>query len=635
MKYCFVAVNYPREPSVLTYLNVNDLDLKVGDIVQVPLGRREEVGCVVDFKNEITTDYKLREVIKVESEYFKLSPQELSLYKWMSEYYMYPLGKVIFDCLPKHLKRIKDPSFSQIAGEKDSFIYNSDQKKIIEEINSKEGFGQSLIHGITGSGKSLVFLELIRKKIKEGFSVHYLLPEINLTPQFVNFFSEFLGCKIYTYTSAVTGSEKFNLWRVVKDLKEPCLFIGVRSSVFLPVKNLGLIIIDEEHDRSLKQEDRCRYHARDVSIKKAQMLNIPIVMASATPSLETYYRFKENENLGYFTLKNRFNDSKLPEIKIVDNENLESDHWPLNAEVIERMEKSLSNGYQSIIFVNKLGFSRYIQCQNCSHTFDCPNCDIRLTQFKSRKTLECYSCEYKDQLPNSCPDCGCLDLFQGGFGTERIDEAIKKLFPDKKIARFDRDQLKKITDIEQRLKDFNDKKIDILIGTQMLSKGHNFKNVDTLVILGVDNNLHRPDFRAQEEIYQQVVQVSGRAGRFGEEALVYIQSDLRPKVFNYIQEKTFDDFYQDELKIREVLSFPPFSKLIKVEASSKNEDYLYQYLLRLKNDLQKKDIQVLGPIPELMKKRSNRYYYYLLGKDVRLRLKSNDKMIDLKIHVNP
>lgn len=637
--YCDIAVNYPRNNSILTYKNSKGVGANIGDLVEVPLGRRKELGCVIGFRNESDVDksIKYKEITRAEYTDFNLSLNELELYKWCASYYMYSLGKLIFDSLPKYMKRIKDPEFIDGKGDNFPFDLNSDQLKIISSFDTNRGFSQSLIHGVTGSGKSLVFLSMMKKVIDSGKSVQYLLPEINLTTQFIKFFSEFLGCKIFTYHSSIKNSQKFNLWRYLKTLNEPVLIIGVRSSVFLPVKNLGLIVIDEEHDKSFKQDDRCRFHARDVAIKKAQIGNFPIVLGSATPTLENFYRFKNNEKLNYFTLKERFNNSKLPSIELVNCPAEEDDTYPISKEVIEKLRISLKAGFQSIVFVNKLGFSKYIQCHNCGQSFDCPNCDIRLTNFKSRNTLECYACEYKDKIPKLCPSCGCIDLYNGGFGTEKVEKVLKKIFSEKVIEKFDRDNLKNLADVEKVLERFEKKEINILVGTQMISKGHNFKNVDSVVILGIDSYLHIPDFRSAERMFQQIRQVSGRAGRFGEDANVYLQSDLRPKFFEFIVNHDFDSFYLEELKVREKLKFPPFSKLIKIEGKSHRENDLYHELTRVKKSLKEtfENKEILGPAPGLIRKIGNKYHYHLLVKDQRFKIDNNFKGLDIRYNVDP
>ncbi len=636
--YCQIAVNFPKINSVLTYKLGEVKDVQVGSIVEVPLGKRFALGCVIEILENANVDksIKYKELKSLSHEYFKLDKNELEIYRWASKYYMYSYGKLIFDSLPKYMKRIKDPEYKHGIAEEIPFKLNEDQKNVIDNI-SFEKFNQSLIHGVTGSGKSLIFLELTKRVLAKGKSVHYLLPEINLTSQFLDFFSKYLGVKIFSYHSSIKDSQKFNLWRWLKENKEPVLIIGVRSSIFLPVNNLGLIIIDEEHDKSFKQDDRCKFNARDIAIKKSQLLDIPVVLGSATPTLESFYRFKENEKLNYFSLKKRFNSSKLPEIEVIDCPTEDLETWPFSEKSISEIRGSLENNFQVLVFVNKLGYSKYIQCKGCGFSFECPNCDIRLTSFKSRSKLECYACSYEELIPKSCPECGCIDLLNQGFGTERVFNSLEKEFNNFKIKRFDRDELKKQEDVEKVLEEFRKKEIDILVGTQMIAKGHNFKNVDKIIILGIDNYLHIPDFRTNEKIYQQLVQVSGRAGRFGEDAKVIIQSDLKPSFFDYIKNHSFDEFYFSELDLREKLSFPPYSKIIHIEGRSNDESKLVRELSRLKIGIEKNipDSFVRGPIPSIIKKIGNKYNYYLYLKDQRVNFNEDIKGVDLRFNVDP
>ncbi|MCB9094800.1 MAG: primosomal protein N' [Halobacteriovoraceae bacterium] len=618
--FCQVAVNYPKH-QLLTYKVDLEDKFEVGNLVEVPLGKRNELGCIVDFvgESDVDPEIKYKKIHGLEKQFFSLNENELKLYRWVAKYYFSPLGKLIFDALPPYLKRVKEPTFTQGEGKSFPLDLNEDQQAILDSLFEKnfETFSQSLIHGVTGSGKSIIFLELIKKVIKEGKSVQFLVPEINLTPQFVAFFSEFLDCKIFVYHSSIKNSDRFNLWRKVKELDEPIFVIGVRSSVFLPINNLGLVIVDEEHDGSFKQEDRCHFNARDVAIKKAQIENIPIILASATPSVESYYRFKHNKNLSYYVLKKRFNNSQLPVVEVVNNPIDEAESWPISDSVLSQLEIVLREKGQAIFFVNKLGFSKYIQCPNCGFTFECPNCSVSLTYFSGRKTMECHSCDYKIPERNECPSCGCLDLKRSGYGTEKIFEVLQKKFPTINIERFDRDDLKNISEVEKRIEDFGKGKIDILVGTQMISKGHNFKNVKLIGILGVDGRLNTPDFRAQEKVYQLVTQVLGRAGRFGEKSVVYLQTQFRNELINCIQNHEFDKFYENEILVRETLGYPPFSKLAYLVMSSRFRTRVETFSQKVKNKLEATirkanlGIEILGPRSALVEKRKNQYLYFI------------------------
>ena len=375
--YYQIAVNFPKLDSILTY--ASDEELSRGDLVDVPLGRRTSQGVVLETssseKIEAIDKSKLKSVKSKIENSFSLSSKELELYEWMSSYYHYSLGKLVFDCLPKVMKRPRKPDFIQGSGEPLGFEFNEAQKKVIEKIEEKgfDSFNQHFIHGVTGSGKSAVYLKAMREVLASGKSVQFLLPEINLTPQFTNMFATHLGCEVFTYHSGVTASEKYNIWKALNEKSDPVLVMGVRSSIFLPIENLGLVIVDEEHDQSFKQTDRCTYNGRDVAIKKAQLANCPIILGSATPSLENYYLFSEKKNdRSYHKLENRVGKGAFPKLEILDTRDRFSENdpaWPFLDETLERIKEKLDQGEQVLIFINKLGYSSFVQCRSCGHQF--------------------------------------------------------------------------------------------------------------------------------------------------------------------------------------------------------------------------------------------------------------------------
>ncbi len=525
-----VAVNFPLKQSILTYKS--DQILEPGELVTVPLGKRKEKGCIVSKGGSENSEFKIKHISE-KIEELKILPPDLDLLKWMANYYHYSLGKLVFDILPKPMKRPRTLKHYEGSGGDLGFDISDDQTKVLTSIKTDlaSGFSKHLIHGVTGSGKTAIYIELMKELISKGHSVLFILPEINLTPQFMKVFQETLSCPIYTYHSAVSNSDKYGLWKLLQDDQSPKLIVGVRSAVFLPVQKLGLIIVDEEHDSSLKQDDRCPYHARDIAIKKSSILNIPTVLGSATPSMESLRSFKNTKY--YHRLSSRINNIKLPDIELVDlrERSIDSDYksWPLCNKSIDYIGEALKKKEQVLIFINRLGYSSYIQCSGCGHQFFCMNCSTPLKYYKLKKELICHHCDYKEAYPNECPKCGVIDLSQKGFGTEKVQEVLQNIFKDSKVDRFDRAEIKTFTALEQKLSDFHEGKIDILIGTQMLSKGHNFKKVNLVIVLGVDNELNYPDFRSQEKAFQLLAQVSGRAGRYTSEGKVLIQT-LNPEL---------------------------------------------------------------------------------------------------------
>jgi primosomal protein N' (replication factor Y) len=506
-------------------------------------------------------------------------------------------------------------------------VPNPVQQTIIGAIRQGlGGYGRHLIHGVTGSGKTTIYLELIRETIAAGKSVLFLLPEINLTPQFIATFARYLKAPIFSYHSELSDSQKYQIWLKARGLQEGCLLLGVRSSVFIPLSNLGLIIIDEEHDTSFKQDDRCPYNARDVASKKAQLLGIPIIMGSATPSVESYASFHAEKASGQLhELTERAGEAFLPEVELVDAREKAGggeDIWPLVPRSLEAVKAALAREEQVLVFVNRLGFASYLQCRGCGHQFNCPNCSITLRYYKRKNLLACHHCEYKEPLPGQCPACGCLTLSQKGFGTEKVQEVLQQQLPQARIERFDREEIKTFTQLEERLRDFHEGKINLLVGTQMLSKGHNFEKVKLVLILGIDNQLNFPDFRSAERVYQTLTQVAGRAGRYSQDGKVLIQT-LNPEysLFEVVKRHDFHRFYQDELRVRELCECPPFKRLSMLHFSSRFQDRLIQHVSEqvgpMLRDLVARhfpEVSILGPRPAHIEKKSNQFTWSILLK---------------------
>lgn len=626
-QYFLVAVNSPFNGSLLTYKASAEMaaSLARGQLVKVPLGKRVIDGCVWNkvAESTVTNIEKLKAIATVESEIF-LSEIECELYQWMANYYHYPLGQLIYDVLPPFLKRPRKLNFDQGEGCPLNLVMNEEQQEVVDSITKFgfDKFSKWLVHGVTGAGKTLIYLEIIKKIIKDKKSVLFLLPEINLTPQFLKTFQTYLDVPIYSYNSAISNSDKFGLWKLLQEDSSPKLILGVRSSIFLPIKNLGLVIVDEEHDQSFKQDDRCTYNARDIAIKRAALEKIPVILGSATPMVETYKAFIETNH--YFALRKRAQDARLPSVELIDmrgRSKIESEKmiWPYSSESIFKIKKALEKNEQVLVFINRLGYANYLQCNACGHQFSCPNCSTNLKYFKKRGELSCQTCEYKERAPEMCPECMNLNLSPKGFGTEKAYEILKELLPTKRIERFDRDEIKTFTQLESVLDQFHKREIDVLVGTQMLSKGHNFQNVNLVLILGIDSQLNFPDFRSNERVYQTLTQVSGRAGRFGKDAEVLVHT-LAPenKIFTYLKNHTFEEFYQDEIPMREMCSSPPMKKLILIYFNSKSQETVIKESSNQANSLRAlsekhfNKVEILGPRPSMVEKKINKFTWSLM-----------------------
>lgn len=621
-----IAVNTPFNDSVLSY--VSTLELKSGTYVQVPLGKRQVSGWVIGIGSE--HDKELKAITNRGDSVLDITQHELALFSWMSSYYHYPLGMLISDTMPKEMKRPRkdDESFTKTQAAQQEIHLTSSQREIFDSVNRSltKGFSRHLIHGVTGSGKTHIYLNLIQEVLKSGKSVLFLLPEINLTPQFLDKFKSLLDCPVDVYSSEVSPSKRYLLRQELKDQKKARVVISVRSGVFLPIENLGLIIVDEEHDSSFKQDDRCTYNARDVAIKRAAMLEVPIVLGSATPSMESYYSAKEKG--GYYPLRHRVNDIKMPDIELIDqrqgSSEFDEDCWPLTAKTMQAIYEAKERGEQALVFINRLGFSSYVQCSSCGHQFHCPNCSTNLRFFKQRNELSCQTCGIKAPMPNICPECSCLTLTQKGYGTEKIEEVLKGKITNLRVERFDRDEIRTLDQLKKSLDRFHNHEVDVLVGTQMLSKGHNFKRVNTVIILGIDQQLNFPDFRALERAWQTLVQVSGRSGRFGADSKVLIQT-YTPEhpLFIHVTNNHFDEFYLEESDLRTRANCPPFIKMAGIYLTHKDKGALIKvaqelghWLLGLVEHHYDK-VDVLGPRPAIMEKRVNKFTWCLM-------LRSND-----------
>lgn len=632
--YCRVAVNYPVKNSGLTYLAPAELNLNVGDMVEIPLGRRKEIGCVLEL-HQTAPAMEAKEVLSKREDYPALRAADLQLFQWMSDYYHYSLGQLIADSLPLSKKRPRPLKQNLGEGLPLEHQPSEAQAKIIHRITPHmEIFSRHLVHGVTGSGKTLIFQKLMEQAFSKGKSVLYLLPEINLTPQFVDTFRKHVNVPVYTFHSEVTASEKYLIWKEATESTSPRMFIGVRSAVFLPINNLGLIVIDEEHDGSFKQDDRCPYNARDVATKKAQIENCPIILGSATPAMETWYSYsQENAGTFYHPLPERVAGAYLPRITFIDTRApqkpnhsiIEEPIWPFVPQTADVLKSVVKNKEQGLVFINRLGYANYLQCRSCGHQFHCPNCSVTLRYFKQKNILSCQHCEYHEPMPQACPKCFCLTLQQKGFGTERVQSELEQIIPEAQIERFDRDEIKTFTALKDKLNRFHEGEIDVLVGTQMLSKGHNFKKVKKVIILGMDNQLNYPDFRASERVWQTIVQVAGRAGRYSQDGEVFIQTgNPESPLFDVISRQSLDEYYNSELPLRQMCECPPYFRLAALYFTSRFQQKLIVHMTQAVDPLfrgliQKHfpEVRLLGPRPSTVEKKANQFTWTVL-------LKSND-----------
>ncbi|WP_291138627.1 replication restart helicase PriA [Flavobacterium sp. UBA7663] len=506
--------------------------------------------------------------------------------------------------------------------EEDSqFTLSEAQQVAFDSIQENfKTYDVNLLHGVTASGKTEIYIKLLEQYIKDGKQVLFLLPEIALTTQLVQRLTAYFGNEVAVFHSKYTNNERIEVWnQVLENSPKAKVVIGVRSALFLPFSNLGCIIVDEEHEQIFKQNDPApRYHARDAAIVLAKQHGAKVVLGSATPSLETYYNVQTNK-YGLTELKVRYGNVVLPEIQLVDLKDKYfrkkmSGHF--SDELLEEITETLSKGEQVILFQNRRGFSPYVECMTCGHVPHCPSCDVSLTYYKFKNQLRCHYCGHSIANPTHCHSCQSVDVTSKGFGTEQIEMELKTLFPEKNIGRMDQDTTRGKFGFEKIIDSFKNREIDVLVGTQMLAKGLDFDNVTLVGILNADNLLNQPNFRAYERAYQMMMQVSGRAGRSEKKGKVVIQT-YNP-YHNTIQQVLGNDYigmYKEQIYERQNFKYPPFFRLVKLTLKHRDFDKLKEGSMWFYNVLsQNLDMPVLGPEEPAINRIRNEYIRTIMVK---------------------
>ena len=500
-----------------------------------------------------------------------------------------------------------------------------EQQNAYDKINDamkEQLFSEFLIYGVTGSGKTEIYLQLIENCLKNDKSSIMLVPEISLTPQTVDrFIARFGEDKIAVLHSKLSIGEKYDQWNKI-ERGEAKIIIGPRSAIFAPVNNLGLIVIDEEHDSSYKSETTPKYSAKEVARYIARQNNICLVLGSATPDIETYFK-AEKQEINLLELKNRANNSKLPDVKIVDlrEEILSGNKSMISRELHNEIETNLKNKKQTILFLNRRGFSTFIMCRDCGYTVKCKNCDITLTYHLNTNKLKCHYCGFETNAVTICPECKSNNIRYFGTGTQKLEAEINKMFPTAKTIRMDVDTVSKKNSHEEILDRFKNENIDILIGTQMVVKGHHFPNVTLVGVIAADGSLNIDDFRANEKTFQILTQVAGRAGREQEKGRVIIQT-YNPDNFSIecSKEQNYDLFYETEIKLRKQLKYPPFCDIITIGISSEDEKTTIETIKKLHTYLKKKiktdniGVILYSPLPAPIDKIKNKYRWRMIIK---------------------
>lgn len=494
------------------------------------------------------------------------------------------------------------------------------QQQAFEGINSDfENRDTILLHGVTSSGKTEIYLHLIEQAIRQGKQVLYLVPEIGLTTQLTMRLNRVLGDRMRVYHSRFSDNERIEVWQSLLNDNAPSVVLGVRSSVFLPFKNLGLIIVDEEHDASYKQYDPSpRYNARHAALFLAQLHGAKTLLGSATPSVESYCLALQ-QRFGLVELSQRYGDIRLPEIDVVDlkesyRKKRMKGHFSLD--LIDAVNRTLAAGEQVILFQNRRGYSPFVQCPSCAWVPRCIHCDVSLTYHKAFNKLTCHYCGYTIAMPERCPECGTTDISPRGFGTEQIEDEVKQLFPDQTVQRMDLDTTRRKQAFQQIITDFEQRRVAILVGTQMVTKGLDFESVGLVGILNADNLLNYPDFRAHERAFQMLAQVSGRAGRKHRQGRVVLQTSSPDNpVIKEVVAADYRHFFDRQMSEREAFNYPPYCRLVQIVVKHHDSSTLNRGAWQLAEQLRKTfGARVLGPDNPPVGRIQNQYIKHILLK---------------------
>ena len=586
--------NYP-----FTY--ESDINLKVGDYVLVPFGKSKITGVVWDeFEKKSNKNFKIKKVLK-KLNVNPLKKTTIKFLNWFSEYNIIPKGMALKLILlsSNAVEKFERDTYKifDSVNKKNSIKLSEEQKKSLKKMNVyNEKFRVHVLQGTTGSGKTMVYFEALKDIINKGFQGLILLPEIGLTSQFEKKFIEFLGFAPAVWHSGITKKKKEIIWSGIAD-GEIKVVIGARSSLFLPYKKLGIIIVDEEHDQSYKQDEGVTYNARDMAISRASFENIPVNLITAVPSIETYENVKKGK-YSISKLKKRYQDASLPNYEIINlnNTKLEKQSW-LSKKIIDKVNFHLDKNDQVLFFLNRRGFSPHVLCNKCFNSFSCPNCSINLVYHKNKNNLLCHYCGFKSSLKRTCIKDGDCEFIFSGPGVERISEEVKKNFPSKKIEIFSSDTMNK-KDSSDKLEKIINNKIQILVGTQLISKGFHFPSLNCIVVVDIDLSSHGHDLRGAEKNLQLYHQLSGRAGRTGKPATVYFQTyNTNTKMISDLTNSNPDIFLDKELDIRRQNKLPPFQRFISLILTGDNEVKLEKEAFNFKNFIEKKiEGRILGPV---------------------------------------
>lgn len=569
IRYAQVVVPIPLKSEFTYSFDSDQMTVQAGMRVMVPFGKRNLQAYVIDVMDKApSVDFEIKGITRVIDKEPIFDRKDYELAVWMEKFYFSSRGEVLDTMIPGGRR---DTVFSGLDADeampRPDVTLSEEQENAVKTVMETD-HRMYYLFGVTGSGKTEVFLRCAEKVIAEGGQVIYLVPEITLTHQLALQVLKRFQNNVAILHSGLTDSQRIAQWRRIKR-SEVGLVIGARSAVFAPFSNLKMIIIDEEHENSYKSGNAPRYHARQVAQKRISDCGGKLLMGSATPSLESWQMMKDPSKMVRIDLKHRVGGGSMPRVEIAD---MSKEEGIFSKVLQEKMLRTLAAGKQVILFLNRRGFSYYFHCRSCGYELKCPNCDIALTYHKRHNVLKCHYCGYSQKPITVCPDCGSMDVMYSGFGTEQVEQEISRLFPLYGVARLDTDTVAKDrSNIQKTLDDFRAGKIQILLGTQMVAKGLNFPNVQLVGIIMADSGLLIPDFRAEERTFDLLVQVSGRSGRADSNGEVIVQTRMKDNpAISFAAKGDVEGFFNQELSIRKDTKFPPFSRMVNIVVRSSN-----------------------------------------------------------------
>lgn len=632
MQYLEIILNLPVNQG-FTYSYIPPENEKpelipaIGKRAEIMFGNKKTQGFIINISDKIpencpVEEGKIKPVKRIIDKEALFGKELIEMATWISRYYLCTLGEAVFSMIPSGRRESSAGGFSfeEEVGEKKKNILSTEQEKAVNEILGASGLPGSAplfhyLYGPTGSGKTEVFLSLAEKILEMGKGVIYLVPEIGLTGQVVKSVAERFGNTAAVLHSGLTPSQRLSEWHRIMH-KEARVVVGARSAIFAPVPDLGLVIIDEEHDGSYKSGNNPRFHARQVAMHRCTKLKIPLLMGSATPSVEAWYGMQKGAIIKH-QLTKRLAGGEMPHISCIDLTYFPGDGC-ISKPLEDQINKTLQQKHQVILFLNRRGFTHFFRCNSCGYELKCKNCSVPLTYHKTENRLRCHYCGWSVFPPESCPQCGSLDIGSSGFGTEFIEAETRAKFPNARVLRLDTDVLKNKDQLLTSLEEFRQGKYDILLGTQMVAKGLNFPNLQLVGVILADAGLHMPDFRAGERTFSLITQVAGRAGRYFPDGKVIVQTYSPGKgPVLYACQNRIEDFYGSELAEREMLDFPPFSRLLRLVFRSFNKALAAETArdaVKILLDGAPRGMEIIGPAECPIEKINSSWRYQILLK---------------------